>query len=156
MGTLKRSILLCPILAKPPTTLSSKGIVLFSIFAEVEAEYDLSQDDRTLVGQRCESPRLLQSPLSGDMSGWLLGTLALDITPPLAAKPRQDLEPILLVTHGLTGGSHESYVQVALQRLTAPTSSGGLSLRAVVLNSRGCNGTPVTSAKLYHVSSFPS
>lgn len=78
--------------------------------------------------------------------------MALDVTPSLAAKPRKHLEPILLVTHGLTGGSHESYVRAALHKLTASTSAGGLSLRAVVMNLRGCNRSPVTSAMLYHVS----
>ncbi|EPQ51965.1 hypothetical protein GLOTRDRAFT_12169, partial [Gloeophyllum trabeum ATCC 11539] len=34
--------------------------------------------------------------------------------------------------------------------LTAPTLPQGCRFRAVVLNSRGCNGCPVTSPKLYH------
>ncbi|THH16376.1 hypothetical protein EW146_g4267 [Bondarzewia mesenterica] len=75
------------------------------------------------------------------------GTLALDMAPSLSSRPRQANEPVLLVTHGLTGGSHESYVRAALARLTNPP---GLRFRAVVMNSRGCNQSPVTSPKLYH------
>ncbi|TFK53230.1 AB-hydrolase YheT [Heliocybe sulcata] len=75
------------------------------------------------------------------------GTLALDITPPFSAQPLEVGEPVVLVTHGLTGGSHESYVRAALTALASPEAP---RFRAVVLNSRGCNGAPVTSPKLYH------
>ncbi|SCV68924.1 BQ2448_1944 [Microbotryum intermedium] len=78
------------------------------------------------------------------------GTLCLDITPPISsASPIIDEQPILVVCHGLTGGSHESYVRDVLMRVTKPKYQGGLGWRGLVLNSRGCAGTPVTSAKLY-------
>ena len=83
------------------------------------------------------------------------GLLALDITPPLGDRPVQDNETVVLVAHGLTGGSHESYVRSALTVLTGPTTEGGLGLRAIVLNSRGCNNSPVITPKLYHVCSVP-
>ncbi|KAI0320400.1 hypothetical protein OF83DRAFT_1169342 [Amylostereum chailletii] len=38
------------------------------------------------------------------------GTLALDVTPSLHSSPRKEGEPVLIVAHGLTGGSHEAYV----------------------------------------------
>ncbi|KDQ54172.1 hypothetical protein JAAARDRAFT_413634 [Jaapia argillacea MUCL 33604] len=78
------------------------------------------------------------------------GILAIDITPPLTVRPATDGEPILLVLHGLTGGSHESYVRAALSVLTSSQTPASLPFRAVVLNSRGCNGSPVTTPKLYH------
>ena len=94
----------------------------------------------------------------------MLGTLALDVAPSFASKPPLSAttaasaadaadaarpEPIVFVTHGLTGGSHESYVRAALADLCPR------GFRAVIMNSRGCNGSPVTSPKLYHVRPRP-
>ncbi|KAK0531006.1 hypothetical protein OC842_003748 [Tilletia horrida] len=86
------------------------------------------------------------------------GTISLDIT----AFPRDgelatiadhdDETPTLIVTHGLTGGSSESYVRSVLHPLCSPPSQGGKGYRAVVVNSRGCAHTPVTSAQLYSAS----
>ena len=76
----------------------------------------------------------------------------MDITPPLSTNPVVECENVLLVAHGLTGGSHESYVRSVLSRVTRVPSSGGLGMRAVVLNFRGCNGSPVVTPRLYHVS----
>ncbi|OBZ66910.1 hypothetical protein A0H81_13256 [Grifola frondosa] len=81
------------------------------------------------------------------------GIIAIDVTPPLADQPAHSGERVLLVAHGLTGGSHESYVRAALTRLTASEKSGGLGFRAVVVNYRGCNGCPVRTPKLYHAGS---
>ncbi|KAI0320399.1 Alpha/Beta hydrolase protein [Amylostereum chailletii] len=41
-------------------------------------------------------------------------------------------------------------VRATLSVLTARKSAGGLGMRAVVLNSRGCNRSPVTTPKLYN------
>lgn len=79
------------------------------------------------------------------------GLLALDVNPPLNTHPVRDNEVVVVVAHGLTGGSHESYVRAALSTLTLPINEGGLGLRAVVINSRGCNNSPVITPKLYHV-----
>lgn len=79
----------------------------------------------------------------------MAGIVAVDITPPLSSQPVSQGENILFVAHGLTGGSHESYVRAVLARVT----SGGLGFRAVVLNFRGCNGSPVVTPRLYHVRS---
>ena len=59
---------------------------------------------------------------------------------------------MLVVAHGLTGGSHEAYVRAVLANVTPNTDAGGLGFRAVVLNFRGCNGSPVVTPRLYHVS----
>ncbi|KAJ1308893.1 hypothetical protein OPQ81_004580 [Rhizoctonia solani] len=71
------------------------------------------------------------------------GTLALDFC---AAPNATDTSPIAVVLHGLTGGSHEHYIRALMTDLTS-TSTG---FRAVVVNARGCAGSPVTSPQLYH------
>ncbi|KAI0036990.1 AB-hydrolase YheT [Vararia minispora EC-137] len=81
------------------------------------------------------------------LRGWLSG---LDISPPSSVKSFQPGEPIIFVTHGLTGGSNESYVRAVLAPLTAPKERGGLGMRAVVQNSRGCNRLPILTPKLYN------
>ncbi|KAK0551964.1 hypothetical protein OC845_001937 [Tilletia horrida] len=76
------------------------------------------------------------------------GLISLDIT---AFEPEDEssTNPTLIVTHGLTGGSSESYVRSVLNPLCAPKNQGGKGYRAVVVNSRGCAHTPVTSPQLY-------
>ncbi|KIK64813.1 hypothetical protein GYMLUDRAFT_195274 [Collybiopsis luxurians FD-317 M1] len=75
------------------------------------------------------------------------GTLGLDFTPPDETFP--DDAPIIVVCHGLTGGSYEAYVRAVLAPACAPVEAGGLGYRAVVVNFRGCAGVPVTSKQLY-------
>ncbi|CDR98745.1 related to putative acyltransferase [Sporisorium scitamineum] len=87
------------------------------------------------------------------------GTIGLDISPPsLAASeaelsaqnhPAADGLPTVVCLHGLTGGSHESYVRNCFSQLTKPTSEGGLGYRGIVVNFRGCANVPVTSPQLY-------
>ncbi|TFK87292.1 AB-hydrolase YheT [Polyporus arcularius HHB13444] len=81
------------------------------------------------------------------------GIVAVDITPPLHSHPIAEGENVLFVAHGLTGGSHEAYVRAVLSRVTPDRPSGGLGFRAVVLNFRGCNGSPVVTPRLYHAGS---
>lgn len=57
--------------------------------------------------------------------------------------------PIIVVKHGITGGSHEPYVRCILDTATRSISQGGLGYRAVVCNFRGCAGVPITSPRLY-------
>ncbi|KAF8212259.1 Alpha/Beta hydrolase protein [Mycena galopus ATCC 62051] len=76
------------------------------------------------------------------------GTLGLDFAPANHAKFKEDT-PIIVVLHGLTGGSYESYVRSVLVPATTPVEEGGLGYRAVVVNFRGCAGVPVTSPQLY-------
>ncbi|KIY64253.1 AB-hydrolase YheT [Cylindrobasidium torrendii FP15055 ss-10] len=76
------------------------------------------------------------------------GTVGLDFTPVEGGELADDT-PIVVVLHGLTGGSHESYVRNILARACAPVEKGGLGYRAVVMNFRGCAGTPITGRQLY-------
>ncbi|KAI8979669.1 Alpha/Beta hydrolase protein [Mycotypha africana] len=56
-----------------------------------------------------------------------------------------DTTPTLVVLHGLTGGSHESYIRGLLEVLCYPP----FNYRAVVLNSRGCANSEITSPQMY-------
>ncbi|KAJ7678864.1 Alpha/Beta hydrolase protein [Mycena polygramma] len=76
------------------------------------------------------------------------GTLGLDFVPHDNFKSDDDT-PIIVVQHGLTGGSHEPYVRAILAPACAPVEKGGLGFRAVVINFRGCSGVPITSQKFY-------
>ena len=42
--------------------------------------------------------------------------------------------PLIVICHGLTGGSHESYVRNVLSWVIKPVEQGGLGGRAVVVN----------------------
>ncbi|KAI0357834.1 AB-hydrolase YheT [Trametes cingulata] len=81
------------------------------------------------------------------------GIVAVDVSPPFTSEPIAKGENVLLVAHGLTGGSHEAYVRALVARVTQSKQTGGLGFRAVVLNFRGCNGTPLTTPRLYHAGS---
>ncbi|KAJ7650200.1 AB-hydrolase YheT [Roridomyces roridus] len=76
------------------------------------------------------------------------GTLGLDFLPHDSYSSDDDT-PIIVVQHGLTGGSHEAYIRAILAPACAPVSAGGLGYRAVVVNFRGCSGVPITSPKFY-------
>ncbi|KAH0583899.1 hypothetical protein H2248_009492 [Termitomyces sp. 'cryptogamus'] len=76
------------------------------------------------------------------------GTLGLDFAPADDTELRDDT-PIIIVKHGLTGGSYEPYVRAVLSHACAPAEKGGLGFRAVVVNFRGCAGVPITSPQLY-------
>ncbi|KDR70330.1 hypothetical protein GALMADRAFT_76125 [Galerina marginata CBS 339.88] len=76
------------------------------------------------------------------------GTLGIDFAPSDHFKLRNDT-PIVIIQHGLTGGSYEAYVRAVLSRACAPITDGGLGYRAAVINFRGCAGVPVTSPRLY-------
>ncbi|KAF5315695.1 hypothetical protein D9611_004676 [Ephemerocybe angulata] len=76
------------------------------------------------------------------------GTLGLDFAPVDQASLKEDT-PIVIVQHGLTGGSYEPYVRAVLSHACASVAEGGLGYRAVVINFRGCAGIPITSPRLY-------
>ncbi|WWD03072.1 hypothetical protein V865_001117 [Kwoniella europaea PYCC6329] len=80
------------------------------------------------------------------------GTIGLDIYPPLSVTLPAN-SPVVLINHGLTGGSHESYVRNMVVWLTKPVAQGGLGGRAGVVNFRGCASTPLTSPHLYSTGS---
>ncbi|PCH35624.1 AB-hydrolase YheT, partial [Wolfiporia cocos MD-104 SS10] len=77
------------------------------------------------------------------------GTIGLDFTPPISERKLRDDAPIVVVLHGLTGGSYESYVRAVLNPACTPVERGGLGYRGVVVNFRGCAGVPLTSPQLY-------
>ncbi|KAG1467360.1 hypothetical protein G6F56_004458 [Rhizopus delemar] len=70
------------------------------------------------------------------------GSIALDWTNPTT----QEQVPTLVVLHGLTGGSHESYIRSLLQVLIQPP----FQYRAVVLNSRGCANSEIKTPQMYN------
>lgn len=62
-------------------------------------------------------------------------------TPSLQRLPAD--APVMVLLPGLTGGSEDSYVQHAVEHARAA------GIRAVVFNSRGTSGSPVTTAQFY-------
>ncbi|GJJ06200.1 hypothetical protein Clacol_000389 [Clathrus columnatus] len=74
------------------------------------------------------------------------GCISIDITP-INSPPET---PVVIVLHGILGGSHAPYVQSAVSKITLPSEQGGLGYRAMVFNLRGCSNTPITSPLLYH------
>ncbi|KAL4793498.1 Alpha/Beta hydrolase protein [Aspergillus venezuelensis] len=62
-----------------------------------------------------------------------------------AALPSDDTKPMLVVLHGLSGGSHELYLRHVLHPLTADGT-----WEACVVNSRGCAQTKISTSVLYN------
>lgn len=56
-------------------------------------------------------------------------------------------QPVLIALHGLTGGSHERYVQWCLH---AAAARGGLA--CVVMTARGCAGSPLVTPVCFNAS----
>jgi predicted alpha/beta-fold hydrolase len=87
------------------------------------------------------------------------GTLALDWTLPPANEPYHDDTPIMVVLHGLTGGSDEGYVLRMIHEMleyrdthVTVSISGASStrrMRAVVINARGCGGSTLSSPQTF-------
>lgn len=61
------------------------------------------------------------------------------------ALPSDDTKPMLVLLHGLSGGSHEIY----LRHVLAPLIADG-NWEACVFNSRGCSQTKITTGVLYN------
>jgi hypothetical protein len=59
--------------------------------------------------------------------------------------PSDDTKPMLVVLHGLSGGSHEVY----LRHILAPLVKDG-AWEACVVNSRGCSQTKISTGVLYN------
>ncbi|CEP60140.1 putative carboxylic ester hydrolase LALA0_S01e03928g [Lachancea lanzarotensis] len=57
----------------------------------------------------------------------------------------KDSKPMLIVLHGLTGGSHEAYVRSLVNKMTTK-----FEFEACVLNSRGCSESCITTPQLYN------
>lgn len=68
-----------------------------------------------------------------------------------------DTKPLLITLHGLSGGSYETYLREVLEPLVKATpegeKAGGISggeWEALVVNSRGCAGSKITTSILYN------
>ncbi|KAI8976072.1 Alpha/Beta hydrolase protein [Pilobolus umbonatus] len=72
------------------------------------------------------------------------GTVALDWAPTSKNIDKENT-PTLLVLHGLTGGSHESYIRALLEVLVYPP----FNYRAVVMNCRGCANSDLITPQTY-------
>ncbi|CAK9438349.1 uncharacterized protein LODBEIA_P25730 [Lodderomyces beijingensis] len=55
-------------------------------------------------------------------------------------------KPLLIVLHGLSGGSYEAYIRAVLEKIIGPP----YDFDAIVLNSRGCAHHTITSPQLYN------
>ncbi|KAJ2082977.1 hypothetical protein H4R24_001171 [Coemansia sp. RSA 988] len=73
------------------------------------------------------------------------GTIGLDWSPPFAQMP-SDGRPIVVLSHGLSGGSRETYIQQTVKCLTDKP----YQFRTVVVNYRGCAGVELTTHVLYN------
>ena len=70
----------------------------------------------------------------------------------------EDTKPLLITLHGLSGGSYETYLRHVLEPLVKATPegdkpNGGISggeWEALVINSRGCAGSKITTSILYN------
>jgi predicted alpha/beta-fold hydrolase len=60
--------------------------------------------------------------------------------------PSDDSRPMLIVLHGLSGGSHEIYLRHAI----APLVTDGENWEVCVVNARGCANSAVTSGVLFN------
>ncbi|KAF3920334.1 hypothetical protein ABW20_dc0100767 [Dactylellina cionopaga] len=63
---------------------------------------------------------------------------------------KEDTTPLVIALHGLSGGSHETYVRLSLEPLVRAKKDGGLGYDALVLNARGCGWTKLTSNKMFN------
>ncbi|KAF2206990.1 hypothetical protein CERZMDRAFT_52013 [Cercospora zeae-maydis SCOH1-5] len=71
--------------------------------------------------------------------------------------PSDDSKPLLITLHGLSGGSYETYLRHVLEPLVKATAEGekaggisGGNWEALVVNSRGCAGSKITTSILYN------
>ncbi|EPS41854.1 hypothetical protein H072_4177 [Dactylellina haptotyla CBS 200.50] len=63
---------------------------------------------------------------------------------------QEETTPIVVALHGLSGGSHETYVRLSLETLVRSTKDGGLGYDGLVVNARGCGFTKLTSNKMFN------
>ncbi|KAJ3744516.1 Alpha/Beta hydrolase protein [Lentinula detonsa] len=108
----------------------------YSVFA------DISQVDS--VWYRRQNLKLVDG---GTLTEWRTAR-GLDFAP-IDDAALSDDTPIVVILHGLTGGSYEPYIKSILTHAIKPVDKGGLGYRAVIPHSRGCGGVPITSTKFY-------
>jgi predicted alpha/beta-fold hydrolase len=61
-----------------------------------------------------------------------------------------DQKPLLIMLHGLAGGSHEIYLRHVLKPLCLDAASDDERWEALVVNARGCAHSKITSSVLYN------
>lgn len=69
--------------------------------------------------------------------------MSIDWAPSFEVMPEDDT-PTLVLLHGLTGGSHESYIRALIETMTKDHG-----YRCVVFNARACADTDLTTPQLY-------
>lgn len=100
----------------------------------VVAPYDIPQD-----------PELIDQARQHTLESGLPPRTSLFSQEEFAALPSDDTKPMLVLLHGLSGGSHEVY----LRHILAPLIKDG-SWEACVVNSRGCAQTKISTGVLYN------
>ncbi|KAF3185913.1 hypothetical protein TWF225_004893 [Orbilia oligospora] len=65
-------------------------------------------------------------------------------------KSDDETNPLIIALHGLSGGSHETYVRLTLEPLVRSKKDGGLGYDALVVNARGCGWTKLTDNKMFN------
>ncbi|KAI8074177.1 Alpha/Beta hydrolase protein [Gongronella butleri] len=73
------------------------------------------------------------------------GAIALDWWPRLASADVTIEKPVVVYLHGLTGGSHESYIRGVIEELTSRSDA----FQTVVINNRGCGRSEIRTPKLF-------
>ncbi|KFZ20096.1 hypothetical protein V501_00296 [Pseudogymnoascus sp. VKM F-4519 (FW-2642)] len=61
-----------------------------------------------------------------------------------------DRRPMLVVLHGVSGGSHESFIREMIATLIAQNGKGERNWEACVVNSRGCARSKISSQLMYN------
>lgn len=82
------------------------------------------------------------------------GQISLDWYPsapsPVANLPDRNPVPIVVILHGMGGGSHASYAKELAHQLLYPPNPLDEPCRSVVLNHRGCGNTALLTPRLYN------
>lgn len=113
-----------------------------------EGALDFAFNDPVEPSLNTEVPYPNQKPFEPPLSGYYSYLLPND--PNISS---DDSKPMLLMCHGLTGGSHESYLR-SIIKCFLDSNHGenikGTDFIVCVLNSRGCCQSKITTAQLYN------
>lgn len=124
----------CVYYARKLLGMSDGGTVGLDIVLESEAQYKKGLEVDTAISQRKDFvknlPPRIRYMRADEESELLSG---------------DDDRPMLIALHGLSGGSHESYLRAALHYMTKSPSRWA----ACALNSRGCGRTAITTQQLF-------
>lgn len=62
----------------------------------------------------------------------------------------EETRPLLIALHGLTGGSHESYLRSVLCEVQKQLVSTNKDIEMAVITSRGCNRSKITTPQMFN------